>query len=114
MNETHDPSLKSWVESANDPDTDFPIQNLPFGVFTFPGDDYPRTGVAIGDQILDIAAGVESGGVHLTPAAPIACQPFLNGLADADLVHIEKLRSQVSSLLSYGSERRHDLLVPMS
>ena len=33
INETHDPNLKSWVESANDPNTDFPIQNLPFCVF---------------------------------------------------------------------------------
>ena len=32
-NETHDPSITSWVESANTADTDFPIQNLPFGVF---------------------------------------------------------------------------------
>jgi fumarylacetoacetase len=35
INETHDPNLRSWVESANDPNTDFPIQNLPFGVFGF-------------------------------------------------------------------------------
>ena len=33
MDATHNPKLKSWVESANDPATDFPIQNLPFGVF---------------------------------------------------------------------------------
>ena len=33
INETHDPKLQSWVESANQPDCDFPIQNLPFGVF---------------------------------------------------------------------------------
>src|SRR5690606_30432767 len=33
INETHDPDLKSWVESANDPNTDFPIQNLPFCIF---------------------------------------------------------------------------------
>ena len=114
LNETHDPALRSWVESANDPTTDFPIQNLPFGVFTFPGDDYPRTGVAIGDQIFDIAAAVESGELHLNPAATIACQQWLNGLADADLGHIEKLRTQISDLLSRKSAPRPDLLVPMS
>ena len=57
LNETHDPTLSSWVASANLPGTDFPIQNLPFAIFrrkdsaeTF------RGGVAIGDQVLDLAA----------------------------------------------------------
>lgn len=53
MNETHDPELQSWVESANSPDTDFPIQNLPFCVFRH-GHSAPRVGVAIGDSILDV------------------------------------------------------------
>ena len=57
LNETHDADLKSWVETANAPETDFPIQNLPFGVFRRHGDDERfRGGVAIGDQILDMAA----------------------------------------------------------
>ena len=51
---THDPALVSWVESANDPATDFPIQNLPFGVFGVAAES-ARTGVAIGDRILDVA-----------------------------------------------------------
>ncbi len=53
LNETHDPALESWVESANAPDTDFPIQNLPFGVFRH-GHSAPRVGVAIGDSILEV------------------------------------------------------------
>ena len=63
MNRTHDPELKSWVDSANDPASDFPIQNLPFGVFRRKGtDEVPRGGVAIGDQILDLAAvGLKTG-----------------------------------------------------
>ena len=57
MDATHNPKLKSWVESANDPAGDFPIQNLPFGVFRRRGSkEPPRGGVAIGDQILDLAA----------------------------------------------------------
>jgi fumarylacetoacetase len=48
--------LKSWVESANDGKTDFPIQNLPFGVFSGGGSDVARVGVAIGDWIVDLAA----------------------------------------------------------
>ena len=57
LNETHDTNLKSFVESANDGVTDFPIQNLPFAVFrrTKPDEAF-RGGVAIGDQALDLAA----------------------------------------------------------
>ena len=51
---THDQSLTSWVESANDPATDFPIQNLPFGRFRRDKDMDWRIGVAIGDQVLDL------------------------------------------------------------
>ena len=56
MNPTHDPRLKSWVESANESGTDFPIQNLPLGVFRRAGRGAgpPAIGVAIGDQILDL------------------------------------------------------------
>jgi len=53
LNETHDPSLQSWVKSANDPESDFPIQNLPFAIFRpLDGNGDFRGGVAIGDQIL--------------------------------------------------------------
>lgn len=50
---THDPALRSWVESANRPGCDFPIQNLPLGVFCPRGEAEARIGVAIGDMILD-------------------------------------------------------------
>ena len=56
LNETHDPARRSFVESANAPGCDFPIQNLPFGVFRPAAGLPPRVGVAIGDQILDVAA----------------------------------------------------------
>ena len=53
---THDPTRKSWVESANQSGCDFPIQNLPFGRFRRAGaaDGAWRIGVAIGDQVLDL------------------------------------------------------------
>ena len=55
LDETHDPRLRSWVESANDGATDFPLQNLPYGRFRRRGSEDPwRIGVAIGDQILDL------------------------------------------------------------
>ena len=57
LNATHDPSLRSWVASANASGTDFPIQNLPFGRFRRAGPNEPfRIGVAIGDQVLDLRA----------------------------------------------------------
>ena len=56
LDSTHDPALVSWVESANDPGTDFPIQNLPFGRFRREEDSDWRIGVAIGDQLLDLRA----------------------------------------------------------
>ena len=68
LDTTHDPAAASWVESANAPGCDFPIQNLPFGIFTR-RNEKPRGGVAIGDQILDLTAlGLKTG-------------PTLNGLA---------------------------------
>jgi len=57
LNDTHDPERRSWVESANQPGTDFPIQNLPFAAFRRANSAEPfRAGVAIGDQILDLGA----------------------------------------------------------
>jgi fumarylacetoacetase len=51
---THEPELKSWVESANAPETEFPIQNLPFASFRRTGGERVSLGVAIGDQVLDV------------------------------------------------------------
>lgn len=56
IDRTHDPDLKSWVESANDPATDFPVQNLPFIMYVRSGGSHPRAGVAIGDHFLDLTA----------------------------------------------------------
>jgi fumarylacetoacetase len=62
MDLTHDPKLTSWVESANQPDTDFPIQNLPYASFRKRGEERIRAGVAIGDMVLDAsnALGIPS------------------------------------------------------
>jgi fumarylacetoacetase len=54
IDKTHDPKLRSWVDSANQPECDFPIQNLPVGVFQVAGESQARLGVAIGDFILDV------------------------------------------------------------
>ena len=78
LNETHDPTRTRWVESADHSDCDFPIQNLPFGVFE--GEDgRGRIGVAIGDQILDLTAAIETEVLVLPEAVACAlCSETLN------------------------------------
>jgi fumarylacetoacetase len=81
VNATHDPALRSWVESANRPDTDFPIQNLPFGVFRRRGaHEAWRGGIAIGAEILDLSApGLQAVACAAAKAALVACgEPTLN------------------------------------
>jgi fumarylacetoacetase len=100
LDETHQPSRTSWVASANG-HPDFPIQNLPLGVFSSPGGD-PRIGVAIGDRILDVRAAA----ALLDPAwqralsQPILNDWFAHGPADATT-----LRRRLSTLLSDPAHR---------
>ncbi len=78
LDETHDPAVTSWVQSANGHD-EFPIQNLPFGIFSRNGEP-PRGGVAIGDVILDLSALADSELVEGVVAIAIhgAATPRLN------------------------------------
>jgi len=100
IDETHDPALQSWVDSANDPGTDFPIQNLPYCRFRRPGESASRAGVAIGSQILDLgsALGVES--VHAVLAMPPAAR--------------SSLRKRISQFLVSPSRGAEQSLVPQS
>jgi fumarylacetoacetase len=102
VNETHDPALTSWIESANATDTDFPIQNLPFGVFSRKGDAERRVGVAIGDQIVDIgeslSANLWSGAAR--DVARWCDRPNLNELMDAPKEALSAFRGRLSELLS--------------
>ena len=105
LDETHDPALASWVESANAPGCEFPIQNLPFGLFRRRGGkETPRGGVAIGNQVLDLAAfGVRA-------------RPTLNGLAASGRAALGKLRREISRALGERSTQRKRLakyLLPM-
>ena len=59
--ESLDPSLESFIESANDPASDFPIQNLPWGAFATEAKSPFRLGIAIGDEVLDVKGCVEAG-----------------------------------------------------
>jgi fumarylacetoacetase len=109
INLTHNPSLHCWVESANVPGCDFPIQNLPFCVFSeFDGDSAPRGGIAIGDQILDLAVCADESlfGGRAADAVYVAAQSTLNELMTIDQEHLSALRAEVSALLS-GDGRTH-------
>jgi fumarylacetoacetase len=115
LNATHDPARRSWVESANAPGTDFPIQNLPFGVF----DDGKgaRGGVALGDRIIDlsalIAAGVLSG-----PAVNAANGASLLPLFAQPRTAVSALRAALSELFREGGggdrDAAQEALVPMA
>jgi fumarylacetoacetase len=102
---THDPKLSSWVESANRPGTDFPIQNLPFGVFFRKAPDArPSIGVAIGDRILDINGGAKFGLLDgLPPETVQACSALLlDPLMALGHEHWSPLRRRLSELLRAG------------
>ncbi len=101
----NDPSLKSWVESANDKDCNFPIQNLPFGLFsTAEGDS--RLGVAIGDQILDLKV-VESKGL-LTNSKGVFSGSSLNDFMALGNKSWSAVRQEISGLLSIDDTRIQD------
>ena len=116
---THDPERRSWVESANDGRTDFPIQNLPFGVFRRGGSgEVARVGVAIGSMILDVTAACRLGYFSGDAAAPAkACAaPALNELMALGRPAWRALRVALGNLLAAGSSAAGDaaqLLVPM-
>ena len=112
MNETHEPLLRSWVDSANTPGHDFPIQNLPFGVFRRAGSALPfRGGVAIGDWIVDLAAACDRGAFEALAdqAARLGARPLLNDLMAAGNPMSSALRLALSRALRQGSPQRSAL-----
>jgi fumarylacetoacetase len=123
VNRTHDPELSSWVPSAQG-STDFPIQNLPFGVFRRrESHDSPAVGIAIGDQVLDVSSGAAAAVFtgDAREAAEACAEPSLNRLMELGTRSRAALRAQVSSFLSTDSPSyRKDpalakrCLVPMS
>ena len=120
LNETHDPALRSWVASANQTQNDFPIQNLPYAVFRRQGStEAYRGGVAIGDQILDLAevaaSGVLSGAAGA--AAQAATADSLNALMAFGQPAWSALRLALSRALREGAPEQAKLaacLVPQA
>ena len=122
LDPTHDPQRTSWVESAQDDATDFPVQNLPFGAFTVDGEVSTRVGVAIGDRVLDVVGVLDAGLLH--DEAAMAAQACRNGVLN-DLMglgrrHTRALRHRLCELLTAGSDeiertgRLEELLRPVA
>lgn len=117
MNATHEPSLKSWVESANDLASDFPIQNLPFGVFSR-GSEQRRCGIAIGNQIVDVTALPPD--LFPEGAASVAkncSSPTLNAVMAEQAENLSAFRARVSAILTVGAverDRVESALIPIT
>jgi len=97
---THDPGLESWVESANRPDSDFPIQNLPYATFRRRGEEQIRIGIAIGEMLLD--AGQALG---LPPMSAIFSMPRQRRTA---------MRRRASDFLSKYTPGAERSLIPIA
>lgn len=112
LDETHAPQLQSWVASANEAHTDFAIQNLPFGRFRRKASDEPwRIGVAIGDQVLDLALARERGTWDARVLAllePLAAGDLNRFLAEGGEAR-RTLRRALSRALAAGSEQAQAL-----
>jgi fumarylacetoacetase len=91
---THDPALQSWVESANQPDSDFPIQNLPYATFSRRGHEHTRLGIAIGDMLLDVGAAFQIQSMEALMALPQSLR-----------VGLRRRASELLSKVSTGAER---------
>ncbi|MBY6057636.1 fumarylacetoacetase [Leisingera daeponensis] len=98
------PLLKSWVASANDANHPFPLNNLPYGVFSVDGDD-PRCGVAIGDLILDMQTAEEAGLVQLSDA-PLFDVPYWNDVMEEGPAVWAALRERLTALLAEGAAEK--------
>ncbi|MFX1695444.1 fumarylacetoacetase [Paraburkholderia sp. A1RO-5L] len=101
---TLDPQRKSWIESANDAACDFPIQNLPFGVFSTASQERARVGVAIGDSVVDLAVLHEAGLLRVPAGSPgsenVFARASLNDFIALGRDTWRSVRVQLSSLLA--------------
>jgi len=117
LNETHNPDAYSWIAAANAESSDFPLQNLPFGVFVpvDAPDMLPRVGVAIGDRVVDVPVCHASGAFRgLAEAAADACaESSLNALMALGWPAWSALRAQLHELLraNHPDQRHHQAMV---
>lgn len=107
------PLINSWVSSANSADHPFPLNNLPYGVFSTESTE-PRCGVAIGDMIFDVTAAEVDGLIALSDE-PLFDLPFWNPLMEEGPAVWAALRDRLIALLAEGSDAQHKiegLLIP--
>ena len=107
IDHTHDPALRSWIEPANDPASEFPIQNLPYCTFSSPsrGINDPRPGIAIGDRIVDLRALSQA---MLLPAASLRANFTVNDLASLSTEQRRGVRSQLVALFKADNHLLRD------
>jgi fumarylacetoacetase len=112
INETHDPKLESWVDSANDPETDFPIQNLPLCMWDDTGSLDYHLGVLIGDSVFSLTQVSKRDEVLLGSFGrrlESGAGDPKNALADFDPQTRSELRSRLVDLLRSDSPHASDL-----
>jgi fumarylacetoacetase len=120
LDETHDAARRSFVASANNPFGEFPIQNLPLGIFSRGRDSRRSAGIAIGDQILDLHAAHRHGILPEGIPESALAESSLNALFALGRQPLRKMRKSISEALDEGAmgeaarQRASDLLVPMS
>jgi fumarylacetoacetase len=112
---THDPERTSWVESSNSNSCDFPIQNLPFGVFQV-DNGVARNGVAIGDQIVDLGTTATNGVFEDSQIVEAISRAPLNGLMSLPKEARVRLRHLLSNLLvsDTQADRSQIVLIPQA
>ncbi|MGC3938833.1 fumarylacetoacetase [Roseobacter sp. EG26] len=98
------PLTKSWIASANDPECDFPLNNLPYGVFSTDDRD-ARCGVAIGDQVLDLAS-LEAAELITLSDEPVFDLPFWNDVMELGPDAWQALRERLTALLVEGASEQ--------
>jgi fumarylacetoacetase len=99
LDETHDPARLSFLEAANRPATDFPIQNLPLGVFSTEADPVRRIGVAIGDSVFDLKKASQTSERFAPPLRDALQAPVLNSLFSLGRSTLRELRRIAADLL---------------
>jgi len=112
LNQTHDPAVRSFVQSANRPDCGFPLQNLPFGVFSRAGEIATRCGVRIGDEVLDlqlVQSGGWLGGAAEEAAAAAAGAPTLAEVMRLPRQNLSSLRDRLFELLAAAQPKASDI-----
>ncbi len=101
LDATHDPTRESWI--AVDEQSDFPIQNLPFAIFST-AERSPRIGIAIGERILDLRVTAEAGHFDAVIERSALCGPTLNALMSFPRERRRALRRRLSELLRVGGD----------